>query len=146
MRNKIVTPAMVVAEAREWLGTPYLHRQREKGHFTDCVGLVIGVARRYGLGDYHNYDYDKSPDPCRMGRDLHEHLDRVDRPDGPRIGDILWLFVRHDPSHLAIVADYVFGGLSIIHAHSQAGKVVEHRLDNRWLARVHRVFRYRGMA
>ena len=144
--EQIITPEMVIAEAREWLGTRYLHRQRTKGRFCDCVGLVIGVARRFDLGDYTQTDYEKSPDPRRMGRDLKANLNIVERPGLPHLADILWLIVRHDPSHLAIVADYEYGGLSIIHAHSTAGRVVEHRLDDRWMARIHRVFRYRGLA
>ena len=32
----------IVAEARTWLDTPYLHQGRRKGHGVDCLGLVIG--------------------------------------------------------------------------------------------------------
>lgn len=38
--------ARAVAEAREWIGTPYLHRASLKGQGADCLGLIRGVWRR----------------------------------------------------------------------------------------------------
>jgi NlpC/P60 family putative phage cell wall peptidase len=37
--------ARLIAEARDWIGTPYLHRASCKGHGADCLGLVRGVWR-----------------------------------------------------------------------------------------------------
>lgn len=41
------TSAEIVAEAKEWIGTPYIHQQRLKGRATDCVGLVIGIYEHF---------------------------------------------------------------------------------------------------
>ncbi|WP_431300143.1 NlpC/P60 family protein [Tabrizicola sp. BL-A-41-H6] len=35
----------IVAEARSWIGTPYLHQASVKGAGTDCLGLLRGVWR-----------------------------------------------------------------------------------------------------
>ena len=35
----------VIAAARGWIGTPYLHQASLKGVGTDCLGLVRGVWR-----------------------------------------------------------------------------------------------------
>ncbi|NJS38767.1 MAG: peptidase [Rhodobacteraceae bacterium] len=35
----------VVHEARQWIGTPYLHQASVKGAGTDCLGLLRGVWR-----------------------------------------------------------------------------------------------------
>ena len=35
----------IVAEARSWIGTPYLHQASAKGAGADCLGLVRGVWR-----------------------------------------------------------------------------------------------------
>lgn len=35
----------VVAEARSWIGTPYLHQASVKGAGSDCLGLLRGVWR-----------------------------------------------------------------------------------------------------
>jgi NlpC/P60 family putative phage cell wall peptidase len=34
-----------VAEARSWIGTPYLHQASTKGAGTDCLGLLRGIWR-----------------------------------------------------------------------------------------------------
>ena len=44
-----VSRAQVVAEARTWLGTPWVHQHRSKGIAVDCAGLLIGVARTLGI-------------------------------------------------------------------------------------------------
>jgi NlpC/P60 family putative phage cell wall peptidase len=39
----------IVAEARLWIGTPYLHQASVKGAGTDCLGLLRGIWREvYG--------------------------------------------------------------------------------------------------
>jgi NlpC/P60 family putative phage cell wall peptidase len=35
----------VVAEAMDWIGTPYRHQASRKGVGCDCLGLVRGVWR-----------------------------------------------------------------------------------------------------
>lgn len=37
--------AEIIAEARLWLGTPYLHQASVRGAGTDCLGLLRGVWR-----------------------------------------------------------------------------------------------------
>ncbi len=37
--------AAVVAEARRWIGTPYVHQASCRGAGTDCLGLIRGVWR-----------------------------------------------------------------------------------------------------
>ena len=38
-----------LAEAREWIGTPYRHQASAKGYGSDCLGLLRGVWRElYG--------------------------------------------------------------------------------------------------
>jgi NlpC/P60 family putative phage cell wall peptidase len=39
------TAAEIVAEARRWIGTPYVHQGALKGVGCDCLGLVLGVWR-----------------------------------------------------------------------------------------------------
>ena len=41
--------AAVVAEAETWLGTPYHHEARIKGHGVDCAQVLIGVFANVGL-------------------------------------------------------------------------------------------------
>ena len=41
----------IVAEARGWIGTPYLHQASVKGAGTDCLGLLRGVWRAIEGGE-----------------------------------------------------------------------------------------------
>ena len=52
MSNKIQT---MIDEAREWIGTPFVHQGRTKGQACDCLGLVIAVAKAAGYSDV-NFD------------------------------------------------------------------------------------------
>jgi cell wall-associated NlpC family hydrolase len=38
-------PTVILAEARQWLGTPYRHQASTRGVACDCLGLVRGVWR-----------------------------------------------------------------------------------------------------
>ena len=39
----------LVACARGWIGTPYVHQHRTRGHAVDCVGLIIGAGLEAGV-------------------------------------------------------------------------------------------------
>jgi NlpC/P60 family putative phage cell wall peptidase len=41
----MIARSAVLAEAREWIGTPYMHQASAKGAGCDCLGLVRGVWR-----------------------------------------------------------------------------------------------------
>lgn len=138
----------VVSEARVWLNapTPYQHQQRMKGVAVDCVGLVIGVARVLCIfrPDFDVKGYDRTPDGESLKAQCDEHLDRVSLPNA-RPGHLLLLRFAEEPQHMAIVADYIHGGLSMIHAYAKEKRVVEHRLADVWRARIVQAYSYRGL-
>lgn len=123
-----ITRSDIVAEARTWLGTPWQHQQRLRGQAVDCVGLIIGVARAVGLvaPDWDVTGYSRTPDGTLLQL-CDQHLQRIDR-SALQPGDVVAVAMDVDPQHLGIVADYRHGGLSVIHAASHHGRVVEHRL------------------
>ncbi len=41
----MISRAAILAEAREWIGTPYMHQASVKRAGCDCLGLVRGVWR-----------------------------------------------------------------------------------------------------
>ena len=41
----MISRAIVLSEAREWIGTPYMHQASAKQAGCDCLGLVRGVWR-----------------------------------------------------------------------------------------------------
>lgn len=123
----------VVTEARTWLGTPFHHQARLKGVGVDCVGLVIGVARSLGLvaPDFDVQPYARLPDGHSLMALATQHLQRLDVPaKAPTLqaGDVVVVSFDADPQHFGVLGDYRHGGLSLIHAHSISGRVIETRL------------------
>jgi len=43
----VISRTAIIAEARDWIGTPYLHQASVKGAGCDCLGLVRGVWRAF---------------------------------------------------------------------------------------------------
>lgn len=131
----------IVTEARNWLNTPFKHQGRVKHIGCDCLGLVVGVLKQLNLklngneiAAIDNTNYSALPDGILLQQALEQYLER--KTSG-RIepGNILLMKFRRQPQHLAIVTPHE-NGLGIIHSYAQAGKVVEHHLDELWLSRI----------
>lgn len=141
-----VTRAQVVAEARSWIGTKYLHQAEMKGVGADCGGLIRGVSVALGLIP-ENYKE-------MMPAEIHGYARRPDGSLGRELCDLYWTPIAVDsiqpgdlvlfsygkvgvPHHIGIIADYPGGELAVIHALGPLGpkKVVEHRLDSVWRSR-----------
>lgn len=144
----MTTRADILAEAREWVGTPYHHQQMAKGLGCDCVGLVRGVGIITGAMPERREDwarfngYGRRPNPRRMLEGMRTFLVRV-RKGRERPGDIAWLEWRADlPMHLAILAVDHRGDLQLIHSYSDAGRVVAHGFTAEWRDRVSSFWRY----
>lgn len=118
--------------ARSWLGTRFEHQGRSR-HGVDCAGLVICVLREMGYvaPDFDVNGYERQPDGS-MFRICDEMLPRAP----VEAGSIFVMRFAQEPQHMGFVAPYRWGGLSIIHALQSRKKVVEHRLDDIWRARI----------
>jgi cell wall-associated NlpC family hydrolase len=133
----VIERAVIVAEAREWMGTPFHHQQRRKGVATDCIGYVGGVGMAVGafpadpmeLPGIREYSgYSSQPDG-RLIPALEKYLIRTTQALLQR-GDVVCVRWGKEPHHLGIVGDYRHGGLSLMHAENwRHHKVVEHRLS-----------------
>jgi NlpC/P60 family putative phage cell wall peptidase len=142
-----VTPETVLAEARRWLGTPFLHQGRLLGVGVDCAGVATEIARALELPTCDVTDYGRQPDGRTLERLCDEHMDRVPLGVPVQLGDVLLMRLARDPQHLAIVAGVEDGRASaVVHAYAEIGKVVEHGLDARWRRRIVRAYRFRGVA
>ena len=123
----------VVEKAREYVGTPFHHQGRQKGVGIDCIGLIVCVAKELGIKSRTDpnaqdvVDYGRVPDGKLLFWHLNEHLLPVEQA-AMQPGDIVCVAFDKHPQHVGIVGDYRHGGLSIIHAASKHGEVVETRL------------------
>lgn len=134
----------VVAEARTWIDTPFVHQGWMKGAACDCIGLVKGVGVALGLFDYDENSekaqryaaYSTLPNPRKMREGLAEFF--VPIPVAEALpADILYIAWAKEPQHVALVTDH-----GIIHSYLHMGKVVEHALDKEWSNRVTGAYRY----
>lgn len=66
---------------------------------------------------------------------LDTHAEPIPKGD-TQPGDLALMMFGDEPQHVAILAPYVYGGLSIIHSYLPARKVVETRLDKDFEARI----------
>lgn len=133
----------LVAEARRWIGTRWLHLGRLQGVGVDCIGLVHEVARACGYANEVVIPpYSRLPSNQTMLNLCEKHLVRIASPD---IGSIALMRFTGEPQHMGIIADYP-KGFSLIHSFARMRKVVEHRLDDVWSARVVSYYDMPGIA
>jgi cell wall-associated NlpC family hydrolase len=130
----------IVAAARATLGTRWMHQGRLPGVGLDCVGLVVVAARGAGIELPHVPDYGRLPDGPRLRAAIEASATRVALAQAAP-GDVALMAFDRWPIHLGVLADYPGGGLALIHAWAGARRVVEHRLDAAWAARIQAVYR-----
>lgn len=128
------TPADVVTAARSYIGVRWHHQGRSRAG-VDCAGLVVCIAHDLALSDFDTRDYGRLPAADAMRQVMRAHC--TERPsDALAPGLVALMRFESEPQHLSIVADYLHGGHSIVHALAQSRRVVEHRLDDLWRSRI----------
>lgn len=139
----------VVDKARGWINTPYKNQGRTKGVETDCVGILIGIGAELGFDTSHEpKDYKVVPRPKELLSRIRRFCEfKSFNVEDARPGDILLITWREQPGglphHTAVRAEWN-GRPTMIHAHSIAGKCVEHGLTPDWKKRVRSVWRVRN--
>lgn len=130
-----------VALVRSWMGVPFRHQGRSR-EGVDCAGLVICVVREAGLipPDWDVNGYSHQPDGS-MFKVCGDMLPEAP----PQPGGVFVMRFAKEPQHMGFFAPYGDGRLSMIHALSDSGKVVEHRLDDIWKRRLVGTFRVPGV-
>ena len=132
----------IVRAARELVGTRFHHQGRVPGRGLDCVGLVAVVGRSLGLFDYDITDYARLPDEAAM-RD-HIRVAGFRETDKAKTGDVALMRFTREAQHVGILTGPKTE-CSLIHAWMQAGRVVEHRLDEQWRGRMVATFSFPGV-
>ena len=125
---------MFVNAARKYLGVKFHHQGRNVAGL-DCLGLVILAARDIGRYLEDLKGYARTPDGDKLKKECERQLKAGDI-NNMKEGDILLMRFRREPQHLAIKTD-----VGIIHSYQDAGQVVEHGLDDKWLSRIKGVYK-----
>jgi NlpC/P60 family putative phage cell wall peptidase len=143
----MISREAILAEARDWIGTPYQHQASAKHVGTDCLGLVRGVWRAiYGHEPEAAPPY--SPDWAeREGVETlfiaaQKHLNEIALAEA-KPGDVL-LF-RMDARSLMKHAAILETDERIIHAY-WGRAVVRSRFAHGWRARCAAAFAFPGVA
>lgn len=137
--------AAVIAAARSFVDVPYRHRGRTRVGI-DCVGLAVAALAEAGIEVADRRFYSPQPDGVTLRAALVERLGEPFWRKGDAVellqpGDLLLMAWNRHPSHVALTTPYPLGGLAVIHSYAEAGRVVEHRLDSKWTARVREAWR-----
>ncbi|MCC6006891.1 MAG: peptidase [Rhodobacteraceae bacterium] len=142
--------APVVAEARAWIGTPYLHQASLRGVGCDCLGLVRGVWRACvgpepEAPPAYTPDWGEAPGEEVLLAAALRHL-KPRSPADRAPGDVLLFRMRARgvAKHLGILSDRR-GSPHVIHAWAGHG-VVETPLTGPWARRVVMAFAFPGPA
>lgn len=135
----------LVSAARKYLGVKFRHRGRTPRGL-DCVGLGILAYKDCGvaLPDFRLYSDEPHQDGLvtHITNSLGEPVKKSPvRMKDLQPGDVLVLRFYIQPHHVAIVTDYKYGGLAVIHADGHSNKVLEQRLTEDMVKRVTHVFR-----
>jgi NlpC/P60 family putative phage cell wall peptidase len=138
--------AEIVAAARRWIGTPYLHQTSLIHVGCDCLGLVRGVWREV-IGDEPEAPPPYTPDWSEaLGLETlldaaHRHFTPISVSDF-REGDVIvFRFREHLPAkHLGIATSRTH----MAHAHSGAC-VAEVPIGAHWRKRIAAAFAFPGV-
>lgn len=134
----LTTAAAFVAAARAMRDTPFKHQGRLPGVGLDCAGLVVCALREAGVAVRDIKGYARTPSQGLFVAMVIEHCDEIAAAD-LACGDLCMFRFRGEPQHIGI-----FDAGNILHAHSGAGRVVEHGLDATWRARLTGCYRLKG--
>lgn len=137
-----LTSKDVVATARQLVGVPFQHQGRGAVGL-DCVGLLIAVGKRLGIAEHwREQPYRNFPSESMVRSVLDQHLDPWAGDPAP--GCVALIRWRLTANHLGIVTDSD-EPFALVHAYHQYGRVVEHRADGIWRARIVGLYQFRGV-
>ena len=144
-----MTREAIVAEARRWIGTPYVHQASLQGAGCDCLGLLRGIWREvYGAEPETPPPYSRDWDEVSRAEVLMEAARRhllVRTPEAMAAGDVILFRMRAGAvaKHLGVCSG-TGDGASFIHAYARHG-VVENALSAPWRQRIAAVFEFPGV-
>lgn len=129
------TRTKLIKVAKTWIDVPAIASgAQRKG--VNCLGLFVGIVREVGGFEDMVKEAEKhvgfrvpiTPGDLMRQLSSSKHLKLAPRPFDIRPGNLLLLFTRDGPQHLALVTE---PGI-ILHAAQVKKKVVEHRIPEGW--------------
>ncbi len=143
----MIDAADIIAKARSWIGTPFLHQGRMRKTNdniggADCAGLIVGVYQDcYPTSDYVMPIYPETPRGNIVLKQCYKHMKKAES-DRVVPGQIAVMRYLREPIHLGFIGSDYHKNLTLIHAYKPLGKVVEHRLSADWMSRITTCFTF----
>jgi cell wall-associated NlpC family hydrolase len=118
--------ATLIAEARTWVGVPFLHQGRSRDG-VDCIGLIVETCRACGVLpiDFSTGVYGRVPAHDMLRTRIAAHCERL---PSARVGSLVVIRWAREASHVALCL-----GETLVHAYERVGRVVEHGYRGRWV-------------
>ena len=130
-----------IAAARSYIGVRWRHQGRSR-RGVDCAGLLLCAMHEVPRNTVDAEAYGREPYRNELERVMRANYGDPIPTDQMRVGDaVVMHFNNGAPSHVGILGDYMYGGLSLIHSFALIRKVVEHRLDDEWRGYIVEVYR-----
>lgn len=130
LKQEIEERERLIAEAKEWLGTPYHTAGRLKGVGCDCGTFLLGVLENTGLLPHIDIPYYPEDIACHCAvpkylQKIEEYCNLVDEDEEKCPGDILvfWFNGAKVPHHAAFVYDKNY----MIHSYTRQGVILSNR-------------------
>jgi len=150
----MVTRDLIVATARNWVGTPYHHQAAVRGAGCDCLGMIRGVYRElYGSEPEQPPPYtptwgDYSAEELMLGAARRHLVEVASVHKGLVLRNAVWLpgdvlLFRPRPDAVAKHCAVVTGPDSMVHSYTGVG-VTETSIGI-WAKRVVGVFSFPGI-
>lgn len=134
-----MTRNQLIAEARTYLGTPYIHLGRLKNAGVDCVGLIQGLLAFSGVPHSDKLEYNAGGGGLlSLSLEFRKYMEPVN-PLVAQPGDVLvfWITRRGQARHCGIKTPD-----GLLHTHSGLMRVAEHRIDVSWQKRLMEAYRF----
>jgi cell wall-associated NlpC family hydrolase len=128
----------IIAEARTYLNTPFVHQGRVKGVGIDCAGMMRLPAIFVGIEIEDVPAYSRSSHSVLKPL-IEKYCVKVIDPKPTDI--YLFYYIHNQPQHMAWVTDK-----GMLHACVKSKKVIEHVFDSRWKKRLEGCYRLRALA
>lgn len=153
------TREQIVEIALSWIGTPFMHQQSIKGVAADCEGFIEGVAVEAGFPEVVEpvRNYRRREDGSLMLHLLNSYMDFVTGSESREPPDMtlalpadVLAFCDEDlrqpdiPRHLGYMVERRRDNVLYV-AHASERGVQRHRMDLKWLKRIHSVWNFRGL-
>lgn len=132
----------IIAAARGYIGTPFVHQGRQPHVGMDCIGVIIEINKARGE-PYDRTNYGRLPHRYELETALNRLFVRVDR--ALQLADIILFEWPSGRQHVGL-----YTGDGVIHAYEsgrrygrRAGAVVEHPLGRTWQRLIKAVYTWR---